>query len=59
MRETVQEPADELRRLEAERLDAMLPAVMEKARRGRLRSVYAMLRIMERRARLLGLDASP
>jgi hypothetical protein len=59
MRETVQEPAEDLRQLELARLDMMMPAVMEKARRGRLRSVYTMLRIMERRARLLGLDASP
>jgi hypothetical protein len=59
LRETVQAAADDLRKLELERLDMMMPAVMEKARRGRLRSVYTMLRIMERRARLLGLDASP
>ena len=59
MRETVQEPAEHLRQIELARLDMMMPAVMEKARRGRLRSVYTILRIMERRARLLGLDASP
>jgi hypothetical protein len=59
VRETVQEPAEDLRRLEAERLDAALPALMEKVLRGRLRAIYTMLRIMERRARLLGLDASP
>jgi hypothetical protein len=59
MRETVQEPAEHLRQIELARLDMMMPAVMEKARRGRLRSIYTMLRIMERRARLLGLDASP
>jgi hypothetical protein len=59
MRETVQEPAEDLRQLELARLDMMMPAVMEKARRGRLRSIYTMLRIMERRARLLGLDTSP
>jgi hypothetical protein len=57
MRETVQEPAEDLRKLELERLDLMTAALMDKARRGRLRAINTMLNIMERRAKLLGLDA--
>ncbi len=51
------EGADELRRLELERLDRMLLAMYPQATRGNQGSVDRVLRIMERRARLLGLDA--
>ncbi len=47
----------ELRRLEAERLDALLAACWAAATRGNLSAVDAVLRVMARRARLLGLDA--
>lgn len=47
-----------LRSTEAERLDAAQAAVWSKVLRGEVPSVLAMLRIMERRAKLLGLDAN-
>lgn len=57
LKQTVQEPADELRKLEMERLDAMGLKVWEQVRSGNLGAVDRMLRIMERRSKLLGLDA--
>lgn len=51
------EAAEEIRRLELERLDAMLLALWPQAKRGNLGAVDRILRIMERRAKLLGLDA--
>lgn len=49
--------ADELRAEEASRLDALLTATWPDARRGNLQAVDRVLKVMERRARLLGLDA--
>jgi hypothetical protein len=43
--------------MELARLDAMLMGLWDKARRGHEGAVDRVLRIMERRARLLGLDA--
>lgn len=57
LREITREPAEELRTLETERLDRMLMGLWEKARSGDLKTVDRVLRIMERRSRLLGLDA--
>jgi hypothetical protein len=57
MRETLREPADQVRALELERLDAMLRAVWPSALEGELRSIETVLRLMDRRARYLGLDA--
>lgn len=57
LKRTLQEPADELRRLESERLDAMLFAIAPLVRRGNLEAIDRALKIMERRAKLLGLDA--
>lgn len=54
---TIQEPADELRRLEVERLDAMLAALWPKASNGQWLAIDRCLAIMDRRAKLLGLDA--
>jgi hypothetical protein len=54
---TLQEPADELRQLELERLDRMHEALWSKAVTGHLRSVDRVLAISKRRAALLGLDA--
>lgn len=54
---TIQEPADELRRLEGERLDALLGAVWPEAMTGRRSAVDSCLRIMDRRSKLFGLDA--
>lgn len=55
---TLQEPAAEIRTLEADRLDRLQLAVWTKALRGDLPAVDRVLRVMERRARLLGLDHS-
>lgn len=51
------EAGEVLRRLELDRLDALHLAVWQQAMRGKLGAVDRVLRIMERRARLLGLDA--
>ena len=52
---TLREPADELRNLEVERLDALLIDLWP----NKHKPIYTdrILRIMERRAKLLGLDA--
>ncbi len=57
LKKTLQEPADELRTLELERLDGMLLPMMAQAKKGNQGAVDRVLRIMERRAKLLGLDA--
>src|SRR5690606_34877588 len=57
LQRTTQEPADEVRKLELERLDALLFGVWEAAINGDDKAVNNALRIMERRAQLLGLDA--
>lgn len=59
LQRTLQEPADELRTMEAERLDRMLEGLWEKAIEGHTWSVDRVLNIMERRAKLLGLDKPP
>ncbi len=51
------EAADQLRAEELSRLDGMLSAVWPKAAKGDLAAVDRVLKIGERRARLLGLDA--
>ena len=53
--ETAQEAADEVRALELARLDALLAALWPQ--QGEPAVVDRVLRIMERRAKLLGLDA--
>lgn len=50
------EQAQELRALEALRLDQMQAALWQQATDGDVRAIDRILRIMERRARLLGLD---
>ncbi len=57
LRRTLQEPCDELRRLELERCDALLAGLWPKAKKGHVASVDKVLKVMERRAKLLGLDA--
>lgn len=52
------ERATEVRELELRRLDAMLLGLWDRARRGEVRAVDAVLRIQDRRAKLLGLDAA-
>ena len=59
LKKTLQEPADELRKMEAERLDRMMAGLWDKAIDGDTWSVDRVLNIMERRARLLGLDKPP
>lgn len=49
--------ADELRAEEISRLDGMLAALWPRARRGEAQAIDRVLKIMERRARMLGLDA--
>lgn len=60
LRKTLQEPTDELRKLEIERLDAMLNALWPQimARNAySARAVEVALKVMDRRANFLGLDA--
>jgi hypothetical protein len=57
LQRTLQEPADELRRMEIARLDSLFFEVYRSARQGSLPAIDRALKIMERRARLLGLDA--
>lgn len=51
------ESAEGLRQLELERLDMLIKGLEPMARVGNPRAVTAYLRVMERRAKLLGLDA--
>jgi len=57
LEQTLQEPSDELRRLESERLDALLRALWPAAMDGKGYAVERCLQIMDRRAKMLGLDA--
>ncbi|HEU0165670.1 MAG TPA: hypothetical protein VFQ54_11555 [Thermomicrobiales bacterium] len=60
LKKTLQEPTDELRHLELNRLDVMLsslwPAIIAK-NQYTPRTVEVALKVMDRRAALLGLDA--
>jgi hypothetical protein len=53
---TIAESVDEVRRLELELLDDMARGHLDKAKLGDAQSTEAMLKIMERRSKLLGLD---
>ena len=57
LKATLKEPAEELRTLELTRLDAMLLSLWRRVQNGDERAIDRALRIMERRAKLLGLDA--
>ena len=57
LRKTLQGPADELRKMEGERLDAMQVRLWPRAIKGDLWAIDRVLKIMDRRARLFGLDA--
>jgi hypothetical protein len=57
LRALVKEPAEELRDLEVARLDALLSGIWLEARKGNVSKIDRVLKIMERRATLLGLDA--
>jgi AcrR family transcriptional regulator len=56
LRRTLAEPAADVRRLDAERLDRLQYAVWTSAMDGDLGAMDKVLKIMERRANLLGLD---
>ena len=51
------ESAEELRRVEQERLDALTLAIWPQAQKGNFGAIDRVLRLMARRAALLGLDA--
>jgi len=57
LRKTIAEPAEKVRRVELARLDAMLVGLWKPASEGHLGSIDRVLKIQERRAKLLGLDA--
>ena len=59
LNEESRELAQELVALESMRLDALQAACWEQAMAGDLPAVGVVLKIMERRARLLGLDRKP
>src|SRR5205823_5555376 len=54
---TIEEPASMVRQLELERLDALQKSLWGKALAGDMPALDRILRIMERRSGLLGLDA--
>lgn len=54
---TLTEPAAHVRTLDLRRLDALFKAAYVKAIHGDLHAIIVCLRVIERRARLLGLDA--
>lgn len=54
--QVVAEPSEQLLREEVSRLDGMLTGLWADARRGQLGAVDRVIKIMERRSRLLGLD---
>ena len=56
LRDRAFEAVDEYREMELSRLDALQSACWEHALDGDLRAVEAVLRVMQQRARLLGLD---
>jgi len=56
LRRITQRPAQELKKLDIERLDMLFLFLMKRIRRGDPKAIIAALRIMERRAKLLGLD---
>ena len=57
IKRTMQQPADELRDAELDRIDRLQLAAWPKAMKGDERSILVIVRLMERRAKLLGLDA--
>jgi len=56
LRRITERPAEELKKLDMERLDMLFLYLMPKIRAGDAFAINAALRIMERRAKLLGLD---
>lgn len=58
VRENLTEPLEDLRTLEAQRLDALQVAVWDRAMSGDLRAVKAVLDVIDARARLFALYAA-
>jgi hypothetical protein len=58
LQEQTLEDANQLRVLELARLDEMQATLWQKVRDGNLKAVDRVMRIMERRSRLMGLDAA-
>lgn len=57
LRKVIQEPAEELLKLELERLDVMLASLWPFVLKGSPRHVEIALKVMDRRATYLGMDA--
>lgn len=57
MKRTLQQPADEIREQELDRIDRLQLALWPNAMKGSERAIVTIVRLMERRAKLLGLDA--
>lgn len=57
MQAIIQEPAEEVRDMELLRLDTLLQSIWWRAKTGDVPAVQTALKIMERRAKLIGLDA--
>lgn len=56
IKRTLQQPADEIREQELDRIDRLQLALWPNAMKGNSQAVSTIIRLMERRARLLGLD---
>jgi hypothetical protein len=56
LQRALQEPADDLRQIEAARLDRAQEKIWAKVEEGDPKAITVLLRIMERRAKLMGLD---
>ena len=56
IKRTMQQPSDEVRQQELDRIDRLQLAAWPNAMKGDTRSILTIVRLMERRARLLGLD---
>ncbi|MDF1565280.1 MAG: hypothetical protein P1V51_19745 [Deltaproteobacteria bacterium] len=57
LREITREPAEELLELQLQRLDDMRASVWARARKGDTKAIYAVVKIDEREAKLIGLNA--
>jgi hypothetical protein len=57
LKATYREPADDVRKLELERLDRLTMALWKRAQSGEAEAIDRVLKLMDRRAKLLGLDA--
>lgn len=56
IKRTMQQPADELRAQELDRIDRLQVAIWPAAMKGDTRAILTIVRLMERRAKLTGLD---